>query len=117
MAISLKAWLDSNPRPNAPAGFLALPEVGDGVQVALRRLTLGEFRAIMAEQRDGAGDGLDKIARVLPRCVCEDDGSPWSGPDLTAVLSVAECGRIISECLKANSVDVIDAKKASPPTP
>jgi hypothetical protein len=116
MAVSLKSWLDSNPKPTTPAGYLCLPQIGEGVQVALRRLTLGEFRQILAEQK-ADGEGVEKLSRVLPKCVCNHDGTPWSGPDLLDVLTLSEAASVVGECLKANSVDVADAKKASSPTP
>jgi hypothetical protein len=116
MAISLKQWLDSNPKPNSPAGFLCLPEVGDGVQVALRRLTLGEYRQLQAEQK-AEGDPLEKMARLLARCVVADDGTPWAGPDLADLLPLTACQRIIAETLKANVADVSEGKGSSPATP
>lgn len=121
MAVSLESWLNSEAQSATkhlppPAGFLCLPSVGGGVQVALRRLTIGEYRAILAEQK-ADGDALEKIARTLPKCVCKTDGSPWDGPDLTEILTLAECGSIVGECIKANAVDTDAAKKVSPPTP
>lgn len=121
MAVSLESWLNSESLSATkhlppPAGYLTLSRVGKGVRVALRRLAFGEYRAILAEQK-ADGDAFEKIARVLPKCVCKADGSPWDGPDLTETLTPAECGSVVAECLKANAVDVTDAKKESSPTP
>lgn len=104
----------------APAGSIDAPELGPNERVYIRRLSVGDLMRFDAIQKDKDAPQADRLARLLPLCLCRPDGSPLAPPDAAPdafrAVPMAVALRAVKAAAELNTGGADDAKKPSPPT-